>query len=282
MRKAITTTTGLTIKIVIMLILFFTSCKESSLEELKTYYQNGNIKSIEYLNKKGKKETASRYYTEDGILSHITTFKNGTPIKVLHFYSDGKLHYSSELMQNDTIKALSYFKNGKIKTVGNLIDTIKIGWWKEYRYDGTIGAAYEYLNNNGKQYLNQLKVYTKNGTLNENESSFFTLSLPDTLQIGKNAGSIKYYSIPNKNSERYLYIIIDNEYEGGIIKKDTFFITNNENNRFGIYAYKPGLLKVKGTILDRELYEKKVGKDSYELEFKDGYKYFEKEVYVKD
>ena len=282
MRKTNSLTTGLLIKMVVLLFLFFTSCEDNLLKEVKTYHQNGTLKSIEYLNKKGKKETESKYYTEHGILSYTITFKNGKPIKTLHFYDDGKLRYSSEVRQNDTIKAISYFKNGKIKTVGNLIDTIKVGWWKEYRYDGILAAAYEYLNNNGKQYLNQLKVYTKNGTLKENESSFFTLNLSDTLQIGKNAGSIKYYSTPNKNSERHLYVVIDNEYEDGIIKKDTFFIESNEKNRFGIYAYKPGILKVKGTILDRELYEKKAGKNSYELEFKDGYKYFEKEVYVKD
>jgi len=282
MKKTSITTIGLIIKSTLVLLLFFTSCKDTTLEESKTYYENGNLKSVEYLNERGNKEGENKYYTEEGILSYITTFKNGNPLKTLHFYEDGKLRYSSELKQKDTIKAINYFKDGKVKTMGNLINDIKVGWWSEYLPDGKLDTEYEYLSIDGKEYLNQIKVYNGNGKIRENESSFFVLNIPDTIQMGKNAGNLNYYSTPTKDSERHLYVIIDNEYEGGIIKKDTFFIEKNQKNRFGIYAYKLGFLKVKGTILDRELYEIKRDKNSFGLEFKDCYKYFEKEVYVKD
>lgn len=282
MKKINITTTGLIIKITLLTLLFFTSCKDKSLEELKNYYDNGSLKSIEYLNENGNKEAENKYYTKDGVLSYITTFKNGKPIKTLHFYDNGKIQYSSELKLNDTIEAVSYFKNAKIKNKGNLTNNIKVGWWTEYFPDGNINAEYEYLKIDGREYLNQMKVYDKSGKIIDNKSFYFTTKFSDTLRIGKNEGNLNYYSIPNRNSERHLYVIIDNEYEGGIIKKDTFFIKNNEKNRFGVYAYKSGILKIKGMILDRELHERKDSKNSLGLEFKDHYKYFERDVYVKD
>lgn len=273
-------TTGLITKKVLLLLLFITSCKDKPLEELKNYYDNGSLKSVEYVNEKGNKEAENKYYTEDGILSYITTFKNGNPIKTLHFYDNGKIRYSSELKSKDTIEAISYFKSGKIKNKGNLINDIKVGWWTEYFSDGNVHKEYEYLINDGKEYQNQIKVYDKNGKIIENQSSFFTVNLSDTLNLGKNEGNLIYCSITNKNSERHLYVIIDNEYEGGVIKKDTFFIKENGKNRFGVYAYKLGILKVKGMILERELHEKKDERYS-ELEFIDHHKYFQKKIYVK-
>lgn len=144
-------------------------------------------------------------------------------------------------------------------------------------------AEYEFFIFDNKEHLNQFKVYDKNSKIKQEESSFFTLDLSDTIQIGENAGRLNYNSIPGKDSEKHLYVIIDNEYEGGIKKNDTFYI-ENDKNRFGVYAYKPGFLNVKGTILYRELYVLELDKerDSFGLEFKDHYKYFEKEVYVRD
>jgi antitoxin component YwqK of YwqJK toxin-antitoxin module len=275
------TITGGMIKLVLLLMLLLASCKNDVLEEQKKYHKNGHLKSVEYFNEKGKQEGENKYYLENGLLNYSNTFNNGNLIKTQYFYDNGKLHYSSEKKDNDTINSISYFKNGNIKSKGSLINDKKVGWWKTYYPGGNLKEEYEFLIINNKEYANQIKIYDSKGKIKDSESSFFEIKLSDTLQIVKNAGSLKYYSVSSKNSERHLYVIIDNEYEGGEVRKDTFFIGSNENNRFGIYAYKSGLLKVKGMILDRELYERERGKNSFELEFKDHHKYFEKQVYVK-
>ena len=267
---------------IIIVLLFLTSCKNDKLKEVKEYYDNGNLKSVEYFNKEGEQEGESKYYKENGKLDYSTFYNNGKFVKAIIYYDNGDMHYYSEVGKNDTIKKISYHKNGKIEMIGNIVEEKRVGWWKKHNSEGNLIEEYEFFIVDNEEYLNQFKVYDKNGKIKEEESSFFTINLFDTIQIGKNVGRLNYYSIPTKDSERRLYVIIDNEYEGGVIKKDTFYIENGEN-RFGVYAYKSGKLTIKGTILDRELYVRELDKerDSFGLEFNDLYKYFKKEVYVK-
>jgi len=274
--------TGLMIKLnIFVLLLLLVSCKNDKLKEVTEYFDNGNLKSIEYFNTNGEQEGESKYYKENGTLDYSTFYNNGEIVKSIIYYDDGKIHYHSETGKNDTIRKVSYHRNGKIEMIGNVVEGKRVGWWKKHNSEENLIGEYEFLIVDNKEHLNQFKVYDKNGKIKEEESSFFTLTLSDTVKIGKNTGRLNYYSISNKDSERHLYVIIDNEYEGGIIKKDTFYIENGKN-RFGVYAYKSGSLNVKGTILDRELYVRELNKekDSFGLEFKNHYKYFEKEVYV--
>lgn len=274
--------TGLTIKLnILMLLLLLISCKNDKLREVKRYYDNGNVKSIEYFNSNGKQEGENKYYKEIGGLDYSVFYIDGKVKKTIAYYDNGDVHYYTEVGKNDTIKKISYNENGKIEIVGNVVDGKRVSWWKKYNSDGSLMEEYEFFVIDNKEYLNQFKIYDKKGIIKKEESSFFTINLPDTIQKGKNEGRLNYYSISNKGSERHLYVIIDNEYEGEIVKKDTFYISKDKN-RFGVYAYKSGKLNVKGTILDRELYVRELNreKDSFGLEFKDYYKYFEKEVYV--
>lgn len=268
-------------RLIILLMFFLLSCQNNVLEERKKYHKNGHLKSVEYFNEKGEQEGENKYYSENGLLNYSRIYNNGNLIRTQYYYDNGKLHYSYENKNKDTISSIRYFKNGNIKSKGNLINNKKVGWWKTFYPNGSLNGEYEFLVISDDEYVNQIKIYDNDGKIKEAESSFFEIKLPDTIEVGRNVGSLKYYSVCDNNSERHLYVIIDNKYEGGEIRKDTFFIESNEKNRFGIYAYKSGYLKVKGMILDREFEKREIDKDSFGLWFNDHHKYFELQVYVK-
>jgi antitoxin component YwqK of YwqJK toxin-antitoxin module len=274
-------TGGIMIKSLLLSTIFLISCNNDKFKEQKKFYENGRLKSIEKFNKEGKLEGVNSYYLENGILNYTNIYYKGNLVKTQFYYDNGKLKYSSEKKEKDTIYSENHYKNGNIKSKGNLIDNKKIGLWYMYYPNGNLNKEYEYIVIDNQEYVNQIKVYNMKGEIEESESSFFEIILPKNIQIGKNAINLKYYSPKSENSERHLYVIVDNEYEKGVVKKDTFFIKDNEKNRFGIYVYKPGKLKVMGVILDRELYEREVDKNYSELEFKDHKKYFEIDLFVK-
>jgi|SRR5690554_1990689 len=231
-----------------------------------------------------KENIKEEYYSGGALKTRIYVDKNGIPNGSYNeFYSSGELKVKANYL-NGVIKdtVFSYYKSGKIKERGLMsTNKLKTGWWFYYDSLGYLKNKNEYIIIDNSLYKNQTIYYDKNGRVKESESSFFTINLSDTIHIGKNAGELHYNSNFSGFYEKLLYVIIENEYENNEIKKDTFINTDNYT-RFGIYAHKTGIKKVKGTILERGLFLTKTSKDSSMLEFKDHYKYFEKEVYVKD
>ena len=130
-------------------------------------------------------------------------------------------------------------------------------------------------------YKNQSIFYDKTGSIKNDVSSFYKIELPDTITLGKNIGRIHYNSNFLKTKEKFLQVIIDNQYSDSEIRKDTF-VEDFTNTRFGVFALKIGTKKITGTIIEKLIYVTEINKDSSELIIKNHKKYFEKTVYVKD
>ena len=130
-------------------------------------------------------------------------------------------------------------------------------------------------------YKNQSIFYDKTGSIKNDVSSFYKIELPDTITLGKNIGRIHYNSNFLKTKEKFLQVIIDNQYSDSEIRKDTF-VEDFTNTRFGVFAHKIGTKKITGTIIEKLIYVTEINKDSSELIIKNHKKYFEKTVYVKD
>lgn len=196
------------------------------------------------------------------------------------YYDIGKLKLKTEYLNgiiSDTV--FRYYENGKLKEKGLIKNNLKTGWWNYYSSNGKLKNKNEYRIINDSLYKNQTIFYYDNGKINYKISSFFEIELPDTLSLGKNAGKLYYHSNFNDSTERFLYVIIENEYSNNTTIRDTF-INDNNYTRFGVFAEKVGLKTVRGAILEKMLYKKIHSKDSAELTFKLHKKYFEKEVYV--
>jgi len=129
--------------------------------------------------------------------------------------------------------------------------------------------------------VNQNIYYRKNGVINCEISSFFSINLSDTIKLGRNKGKLRYNSNFNPINRKILGVVIDNEYYDGLIKKDSFG-NGTDNPWFGVFANKIGLKTVKGHTVETLLFDNNKNGDSAVLKIAKHKKYFEKEVYVKD
>jgi len=108
----------------------------------------------------------------------------------------------------------------------------------------------------------------------------FQLQLSDTLYLGENIGKILDYKTKYDDIDYLLSVIIENEYQNGILVKDTFS-DGTLSPWFGVYANKTGKMVIKGTILEEALNDRNTDIDSI-LKIERTFLYFSKEVYVLD
>lgn len=242
--------------ILISIILF--NCKSEKKEIFQEY--NGQLVKVEFDDSKID-STFTGYGGEhypNGNLKSLSYIKNGIPTDTLFLYYD----------------------NGKVKEKGLIKNSLPIGWWTYYNEKGKLTEKSEWLILRDSSYKNQSIFYDKNGKIKHKNSSFFNLKISDTIQVGKNIASFDYNSNINVY-DKLMYVVIENQYKEDKIKLDTFGI-EDDDYRFGVFAYKKGRLKIKGQIVE-ELYEiKNIGNDSAIGTISNHKKYFEKEVYVSD
>lgn len=246
------------IRLIYYLSLFFLVIGCSK-KQKNTYYDSGEIKSKVYLNNENIPHGEYEEYYISGNLKTKTNYKNGKIVDtVYHFH-----------------------KNGNIKEKGFLSNGKKTKWWETYDISGDFIGFEEYiiLTDSTTSYKNQTKRM-KNGKIDYAKSSFFEISIPDTLKLGKNMGSIDYYSNLGSNQKKYLSVVIENQYSNLEIKKDTFAEYPN-SSRFGIYNHKAGPKIIKGEIIEKLINTVEINKDSSELTITEYRKYFKKEVFVK-
>ena len=199
------------------------------------------------------------------------------------FYTDGTLKAKIQINDKGVFNGLykEFYKNEQIKIEGIINNGLKLGWWNTYDSLGHVLSKREYLILRDSIYKNQTIFYDREGNIRNDLSSFYKIELPDTITLGKNIGRIYYNSNFLKTKEKFLHIIINNQYSDFEIKKDTF-VEGFDNTRFGIFAHKTGRKKIKGTIIEKLIYVTEINKDSSELIIKNHKKYCEKMVYVKD
>lgn len=241
----------------VLLFFVFISCKEETFK--KEYFPNGNEKVRKQVNSNGILDGYFEEFYESGELKLKTKYSNG--------------------VISDTVYI--YYRNKNLKEKGKIKNNLKFGWWFYYDSNGKLKSKEEYLILKDSMYKNQTINYDSNGNIIQGSSSYFNLILPDTLQLGRNIGDLDYHSNFSKTYKKFLDVIIENEYSEKNIKKDTFRY-NDETPYFGVFAYKMGKNKIKGTILETLFYVNETGNDSALGRVVTHKKYFEKEVFVKD
>ena len=180
---------------------------------------------------------------------------------------------------NDTL--FIHDQNGSIKSKGQLDNKSKKNWWYYYDASGHLRSKIEYKIINDICYENQGIYYRNNNSIDSDLSSFFTIEIADTLNLGKNLGQIKRYNTNFKGDDNLLSVIVKNRYSVNEVKNDTFS-DGTLTPSFGIFALKKGKQKVNIILLEEVLIEVRIKKDSSVIRILKHKKYFEKEVYVKD
>lgn len=207
----------------------------------------------------------------------IIKSNNKDSLIIEDYYPTGQLKMIAKLNNKTFIDTvLFYYKNGKTLKKGLTYNGKMYGWWYDYDSLGNLLKSNEYLILRDSIYNNQTIIYT-HGKVNNQLSSYFILDIKDTLQKGVSYGKIKY----NKNIQSikdFIYVVIENRYPNGEIKKDTF-TDLNFTPRFGVYFDRYGENRIKGFILHKFLAKDK--HDTSIVYLKYHKKYFEKTVFVK-
>jgi hypothetical protein len=124
-----------------------------------------------------------------------------------------------------------------------------------------------------------IKIF-KDGNSKIDEYSELNMELADTIFLGGNVGNITNYK-PRRNDIEYLLsVIIENEYNNGIIVNDTFS-DGTLAPWFGVHANKTGYKIIKGIIVEEGLNDTKTEIDSV-FRIERTSVHFSKKVYVID
>ena len=104
--------------LLIISILFFFSCGENLIQEVRERYDNGKLKLVYHYKK----------VDDSQILKRIINYHENGEIKDDENYKDGKLNGEQ----------ISYYSNGMIYSIKNYRNGIKDGKWSYYNKNGII------------------------------------------------------------------------------------------------------------------------------------------------
>ena len=157
------------------------ACNER--KKVREYHDNGEI--------------FKSYYLENGEISgkYSEYYENGD-LKISGFYKDNKA--------NGVFK--EYSKDGQLIEIGQYIDDTAIGWFEFYDH-GKKKKKKQYITFNGSSYINQFKLFNKNGDVIKDSSNFITVD-----QINANQYLVKLEA--PMFSDNYMEILLGHFNDG--------------------------------------------------------------------
>ncbi len=282
----------------IFLMILLLSCNKT--KKIKDYYPSGELKLEYEIDNHGKIHGKMIKYYSNGNLKEQFNYHDGKIIDTFSFYNiEGVLYRKSiklDTLINETYTKY-YYSNGNVKSEGKDRNGLALGLWKYYYSNGKLEKFGEFQNglqenwwtyNDSLQrvfkkeeykiikdsiFLNQIIQYNEDESINFEKSSFFDISISDSLVIGKNAGRINYFSDFKKSN---VFVVIENEYNDKI-KKDTFFDFTH-NPKFGVFIKDKSIKLIKGEIIETYYSLGEINKDSLSLDFFEKKKFFEKKI----
>ncbi len=267
----------------IIFFLIFISCENQK----KTFYEDGNIKSLENYNSDNKKDGQSIEYYRNGVIKEKKIFRNGFLIdSVSRYHENGLLDMSIHLTQDSTVNLVSVFDSLiKLKSEGYVKNGEKIGFWKYYENNKLIGEDHFFNIENKTIKLNQQKVM-RNDIVDDERSFYYKIDTNDTINFDDQIiFKMSYNFRPNDlvyGENKFIYLLISqeiNKYFSNIkeVKIDTFIPIQKGIIRGNLKANKIGTNYLRGIIEEHNLIE-----DGDSLRIEIIKMYFEKKIYVED
>lgn len=228
--------------------------------ELKFYYFDGRVNSVQYY-KHGLVDSVYRSYYTNGKVSNEGQYKDGNRTGTWkNYYQSGKVNYV-ETYENGQLsgKRINYHENGKVDSESDMLDGNRHGLVKKYdesgnlayqlRFEYDLPVAYSYLDKTGKLVpeipipggTGTVKTYFSNG----NVSALFT------YKDGKTYGDNNLYHfngklrVQSKDSCSVTNGSYKTYYSNGQLKNDYVFIHDNLHGFYKEYSEK-GLVLEEG------------------------------------
>ncbi len=286
----------------LFIFLIFFSCGKKE----KYYYSTGELLSVVEFDSQGENHGYLKEYYKTGELYVVGNYTHGMKDgDFIEYFKSGKLK-SKKTFQNDiwidtlkifyeegTIKEMNYLdgyknkvilynKNDKVSAEGEMIDTLKIGWWYYFSNNGKLKSKIEYQIQNNTQHRNQIYSYNNEGVIIKDSSNFYTIKV-DTLKV-KTLTKIELKVQPHLSKENDFYMVYYKFFDNkkNLIEIDSTYGTNSESAIINYFPKIKGNQKLKGFILEKGIFVKENIQDStmIDMSFHEKKMYFEKMIYV--
>ncbi len=249
--------------IIFILILLFllTSCDKKE----KSYYDDGNIKSVYYLNSNNNKEGKEELFYPTGELQSVVYYRNGVWTDSIAKYNKDGTYQSILYKKEDSLILKTFSKN--ILTNEGAVDSDlnPIGWWSFYE-EGDLFSKRETIIIEGDNVTNQ-ELYYKNNELILDKSKYYRFIAPDKVEKQKQYEFKIYFQFndysPQENllDEDYYFLSFSADYNEDFsnslsVKADTL-VPHKENEFLIKLGFRNSGRKNFRAIIERHTLNKK-------------------------
>jgi len=226
----------------------FVSCTKVKVE--KSYYENGKLKSVYYIENDSVIESKTFY--PDGNRKYIFKIENEVRIDTFfEYYKNNQIRSYFTQISNFGSRFKQFDENSKLKLEGTIFKKKKIGWWSYYKSDKLVKQLY-YAQNKDSVFISQIKVFDENVILDHASSDYVDFVIPDTLYTGKSTGSILYKKKLGFSSQENIcigYNLLPDYSNISKVRVDTFY-TGKNKGFFGLEFKQLGNQKIRGFIYE--------------------------------
>lgn len=237
------------IRVVVILFLILSSCKNKKVE----YFSNGNIHKEYYLKNDALVGDYLTYYNNGNIKS-VDLYKNNIKVDSTVFYDSLINKKISKIIywKNTDLDSfyVKNFQNGKISSEGIISDSMKLGTWKYYKNE-VLEKKFQYKVISNKQYSNQGWVFNEKGDTLKSKSNYYKLIIPDKIKQNQNI-TIKIEYNPIISLESSLTFLCSKHYNHdfsniNLVKPDSIFGIKNVIE-FKFRSKKSGKINLRGVL----------------------------------
>lgn len=124
---------------------YYEKYKNGLLDGETAWYSKNGVKLLSENYSASKLDGPQKTYYENGNLKSIIKYKNNRVAGIIFYDIDGKVLHRSDFVDGTGVWKL-YWSNGKIFEEGKYVKYARDGVWKRYRKDGSIDTITEYKN----------------------------------------------------------------------------------------------------------------------------------------
>ena len=239
------------------------------------YYENGNIKSIQYRSDSLLDGIFELYYPEGNLKQRSSWIKGEANGQAVHFYENGMIKAKDFWIDNRRSGLVeAYYKDGAKRFNSFYVDGKKNGKEIEYHPNGYVAAEREWITIDTLTFTNYEITYDTLGDTIES-SHYVVVDHKNTVHLGQRVRA--EFQLKNPVHKRSYIITYRNKHQNNNSAIDTIYMKNHVATVY-FEANKIGWNTHKGIVRDyTEVRNKKGGKNTTYQDF-----YFTVKFFVKD
>ena len=147
-------------------------------------------------------------YSADGNIEYIQEYKDGKPDGMLmNYHKQNPKNISFIEKDKNQGCGVVFHNNGNVNNFGQYVDGQKTGWFYVFNTDEIMTGKREYLNVEGKEFLNQWIEYASNGSIKQEESNYIKVA-PAAEKIKQGEDFVMNVSLEAAYFKAYMIVVV--------------------------------------------------------------------------